>query len=60
MAGSEDDIPPPTQQTPHTVSIIKLPIIKKGEYDIWAMKMEHYLAYTNYPIWEVIQRGNGP
>ncbi|GJR32597.1 hypothetical protein Tco_1108829 [Tanacetum coccineum] len=69
MAGSEDDIPPPpppppsqipTQQTPHTISTIKLPILKKGEYDIWAMKMEHYLAYTDYPIWEVIQRGNGP
>ncbi|GJZ51861.1 hypothetical protein Tco_0606376 [Tanacetum coccineum] len=65
MAGSEDKIPPPpsqtpTQQTPHTVSTIKLPILKKGEYDIWAMKMEHYLAHTDYPIWEVIQRGNGP
>ncbi|GJU62395.1 ribonuclease H-like domain-containing protein [Tanacetum coccineum] len=69
MAGSEDEIPPPpppppsqtpTQQTPHTVSTIKLPILKKGEYDIWAMKMEHYLAHTDYPIWEVIQNGNGP
>ncbi|GJY33776.1 hypothetical protein Tco_0418245 [Tanacetum coccineum] len=65
MAGSEDDNPPPpsqtpTQQTPHTVSTIKLHILKKGEYDIWAMKMEHYLAHTDYPIWEVIQRGNGP
>ncbi|GJU97104.1 hypothetical protein Tco_1326375 [Tanacetum coccineum] len=58
MAGSEDDIPPPppppsqtpTQQTPHIVSTIKLPILKKGEYDIWAMKMKHYLAHTNYPI----------
>ncbi|GJU97797.1 hypothetical protein Tco_1327068 [Tanacetum coccineum] len=67
MAGSEDDIPPPplpsqtaTQQTPHTISTIKLHILKKGEYDIWAMKMEHYLAHTDYPIWEVIQRGNGP
>ncbi|GJZ95946.1 putative ribonuclease H-like domain-containing protein [Tanacetum coccineum] len=65
MAGSEDEIPPPpsqtpTQQTPHIVSTIKLPILKKGEYDIWAMKIEHYLAHTDYPIWEVIQRGNGP
>ncbi|GJX95024.1 ribonuclease H-like domain-containing protein [Tanacetum coccineum] len=70
MAGSDDDIPPPppppqtqtltlTQQASHTVSTIKLPILKKGEYDIWAMKMEHYLAHTDYPIWEVIQRGNG-
>ncbi|GKA53295.1 ribonuclease H-like domain-containing protein [Tanacetum coccineum] len=71
MSASQDEIPPPpppppsspqtpTQQTPHTVSTIKLPILKKGEYDIWAMKMEHYLAHTDYPIWEVIQNGNGP
>ncbi|GJS95402.1 ribonuclease H-like domain-containing protein [Tanacetum coccineum] len=69
MAGSDDDIPPPpppqtqtptpTQQAPHTVSTIKLPILKKGEYDIWAIKMEHYLAHIDYPIWEVIQRGYG-
>ncbi|GKB37408.1 ribonuclease H-like domain-containing protein [Tanacetum coccineum] len=51
---------PPTQQAPHTLSTIKLPILKKGEYDIWAMKMEHYLGHTDYPIWEVIQKGNGP
>ncbi|GKA61915.1 hypothetical protein Tco_0761434 [Tanacetum coccineum] len=68
MSGSQDEIPPPppsssqtpTQQTPHIVSTIKLPILKKGEYDIWAMKMEHYLAHTDYPMWEVIQNGNGP
>ncbi|GJX13883.1 ribonuclease H-like domain-containing protein [Tanacetum coccineum] len=46
MSGSQDEIPPPppptpsspqipTQETPHTVSTIKLPILKKGEYDIW-------------------------
>ncbi|GJR64646.1 hypothetical protein Tco_0010711 [Tanacetum coccineum] len=62
MSGSQDEIPPPpppqetqqtpTQQTPQTVSTIKLPILKKGEYDIWAMKIEHYLAHTDYPIWE--------
>ncbi|GJW54727.1 hypothetical protein Tco_0098812 [Tanacetum coccineum] len=64
---SDDENPPPppppqtpTQQAPHTVSTIKLPILKKGEYDIWAMKMEHYLSHTDYPIWEVIQKGNGP
>ncbi|GJU10476.1 hypothetical protein Tco_1132872 [Tanacetum coccineum] len=39
MAGSNDENPPPppppqtpTQQAPHTVSTIKLPILKKGEY----------------------------
>ncbi|GKF09009.1 hypothetical protein Tco_0043233 [Tanacetum coccineum] len=63
MAGSDDENPPPpqipTQQAPHTMSTIKLLILKKGEYDIWAMKMEHYLSHTNYPIWEVIKKGNG-
>ncbi|GKE59988.1 hypothetical protein Tco_1510355 [Tanacetum coccineum] len=42
------------------MSTIKPPILKKGEYDIWTMKMEHYLRHTDYPIWEVIQKGNGP
>ncbi|GJU66774.1 hypothetical protein Tco_1253033 [Tanacetum coccineum] len=70
MAGEDefhDDNPPippppvtPTQQAPHTLSTIKLLILKKGEYHIWAMKMEHYLGHTDYPIWEVIQKGNGP
>ncbi|GJT37874.1 hypothetical protein Tco_0937739 [Tanacetum coccineum] len=52
MSGSQDEIPPPpppppsssqtpTQQTPHTVSTIKLPILKKGEYDIRGYDMEH-------------------
>nr|GFA68646.1 ribonuclease H-like domain-containing protein [Tanacetum cinerariifolium] len=53
-------VPPPTQQIPYTVSSIKLPILKKGEYDIWAMKMEHYLSHTDYLIWQVIHNGNGP
>nr|GEY84346.1 ribonuclease H-like domain-containing protein [Tanacetum cinerariifolium] len=50
---------PPTHQAPHTLSIIKLHTLKKGEYNIWAMKMEHYLGHTYYLIWEVIQKGNG-
>ncbi|GJZ32871.1 hypothetical protein Tco_0578307 [Tanacetum coccineum] len=64
--GSDDENPPPPppqtpiQQAPHTVPTIKLPILKKGGYDIWAMKIEHYLSHTDYPIWEVIQKGNGP
>ncbi|GJS72374.1 hypothetical protein Tco_0705215, partial [Tanacetum coccineum] len=66
MVGEDAKNPPPpppvvtpTQQAPHTMSTIKLSILKKGEYDIWAMKMEHYLAHTDDLIWEVIQRGNG-
>ncbi|GJS48638.1 putative ribonuclease H-like domain-containing protein [Tanacetum coccineum] len=63
MSASQDEIPPPpppppsssqtpTQQTPHTVSTIKLPILKKGEYDIWAMKRSTIWPDT-HPIWEI-------
>nr|GEW01179.1 retrotransposon protein, putative, unclassified [Tanacetum cinerariifolium] len=58
-SNTSPSVPPPIQQIPHTISSIKLPILKKGEYDIWAMKMEHYLNHTDYLIWQVIQNGNG-
>nr|GFA49823.1 hypothetical protein [Tanacetum cinerariifolium] len=37
---------------------IKLPILKKGEYILWTMKMEQYLTHTDYALWEVILNGN--
>ncbi|GJV53501.1 putative ribonuclease H-like domain-containing protein [Tanacetum coccineum] len=33
-------------------------ILKKEEYDIWAMEMEHYLQYIDNDTWKVIQNGN--
>ncbi|GJV71137.1 hypothetical protein Tco_1491132 [Tanacetum coccineum] len=44
--------------TTTTISNIKLPILKKEEYDIWAMEMEHYLEYIDNEVWKVIQNGN--
>ncbi|GJZ27267.1 hypothetical protein Tco_0571520 [Tanacetum coccineum] len=41
-----------------TISNIKLLILKKEEYDIWAMEMEHYLEYIDNDVWKVIQNGN--
>ncbi|GJS04251.1 hypothetical protein Tco_0320759 [Tanacetum coccineum] len=35
-----------------------IPILKKEEYDIWAMEMEHYLEYIDNEVWKVIQNGN--
>ncbi|GKG47767.1 hypothetical protein Tco_0507252, partial [Tanacetum coccineum] len=32
--------------------------MKKEEYDIWAMEMEHYLEYIDNEAWKVIQNGN--
>ncbi|GJZ78417.1 hypothetical protein Tco_0643254 [Tanacetum coccineum] len=54
---------PKQQQQRHTpttttISNIKLPILKKEEYDIWAMEMEHYLEYIDNDVWKVIHNGN--
>ncbi|GJU03483.1 retrovirus-related pol polyprotein from transposon TNT 1-94 [Tanacetum coccineum] len=48
------------QVIPQTTVIlnIKLPILKKEEYDIWAMEMEHYLEYIDNDVWKVIQNEN--
>ncbi|GJY14074.1 putative ribonuclease H-like domain-containing protein [Tanacetum coccineum] len=40
------------------ISNIKLLILKKEEYDIWDMEMEHYLEYIDNDAWKVIQNGN--
>ncbi|GKA01532.1 hypothetical protein Tco_0674197 [Tanacetum coccineum] len=42
------------QVIPQTTAIsnIKLLILKKEEYDIWAMEMEHYLEYIDNDVWK--------
>ncbi|GJU86433.1 hypothetical protein Tco_1293979 [Tanacetum coccineum] len=50
-----------TPQAPHSMSTVKLLTLKKGDnYDIWAMKMEHYITHTDYPLWQIILNGNSP
>ncbi|GJZ85105.1 hypothetical protein Tco_0650444 [Tanacetum coccineum] len=45
---------------PHVVSSVKLPILKKGEYTLWSMRMEKYLTNTDYALWQVIMNGDEP
>ncbi|GJV93031.1 hypothetical protein Tco_1540844, partial [Tanacetum coccineum] len=47
-------------ETTQTVSTLKLPILKTGDYDLWSMRMEHYLTHTDYVLWEVIMNGDAP
>ncbi|GJT35575.1 hypothetical protein Tco_0925994 [Tanacetum coccineum] len=47
-------------ESPQMVSIVKLPILKKGEYTLWSMWMEQYLTNTDYSMWQVILNGDGP
>ncbi|GJX56245.1 hypothetical protein Tco_0286142 [Tanacetum coccineum] len=44
---AEQDIPPPT------ITAMKIPIIRKGEYDIWSMRMQQYIYAKS--LWEAIK-----
>ncbi|GKE07423.1 hypothetical protein Tco_1399441 [Tanacetum coccineum] len=48
----EQDIPPPT------ITAMKIPIIGKGEYDIWSMRMRQYTCHTDHNLWDVIVNGD--
>ncbi|GKE99759.1 hypothetical protein Tco_0023110, partial [Tanacetum coccineum] len=36
------------------MSILKLLVLKTGEYDLWSIRMEQYLTFTDHALWEVI------
>ncbi|GJY62753.1 ribonuclease H-like domain-containing protein [Tanacetum coccineum] len=45
-------------ETYQTVSVLKLPVLKTREYDLWSMRMERYLTFTDHDLWEVIVNGD--
>ncbi|GJZ13918.1 hypothetical protein Tco_0549148 [Tanacetum coccineum] len=45
-------------ETSQTVSALKHPELKTEEYDLWSMRMEHYLTFTDHVLWEVIVNGD--
>ncbi|GJX46236.1 ribonuclease H-like domain-containing protein [Tanacetum coccineum] len=37
---------------------MKIPIIKKGEYDIWSIRMRQYIFHTDHNLWDIIVDGD--
>ncbi|GJS66406.1 hypothetical protein Tco_0680970 [Tanacetum coccineum] len=60
MSGEEPATQIAPVESPQMVSTIKLPILKKGEYTLWSMRMEQYITNTDYSLWQVILNGDGP
>nr|GEX03857.1 hypothetical protein [Tanacetum cinerariifolium] len=42
------------------VAAAKLPVLNPGEFELWKMRIEHYIVMTDYAIWEVIVNGVSP
>ncbi|GJX43110.1 hypothetical protein Tco_0259786 [Tanacetum coccineum] len=51
---SETEPIPPTS----SVTALRIPMIKKGEYDLWSMKMRQYIAITDHILWDIITNGD--
>ncbi|GKA79048.1 hypothetical protein Tco_0785585 [Tanacetum coccineum] len=49
---ADQDTPPPT------ITAMKIPIIKKGEYDIWSMRMRQYICHIDHNLWDIIVNGD--
>ncbi|GJU60043.1 ribonuclease H-like domain-containing protein [Tanacetum coccineum] len=45
-------------ETTQTMSTLKLLVLKTKEYDLWSIRMEQYLTFTDHALWEVIVKGN--
>ncbi|GJZ74663.1 ribonuclease H-like domain-containing protein [Tanacetum coccineum] len=60
MSGEEPAPQMAPVESPQMISTIKLPMLKKGEYTLWSMRMEQYLTNTDYGLWQVIMNGDEP
>ncbi|GJW74502.1 hypothetical protein Tco_0133872 [Tanacetum coccineum] len=45
------------QDSTHMVAASKVPMLKLGEYEIWRMRIKHYIQMIDYALWEVIKNG---
>ncbi|GKB07167.1 ribonuclease H-like domain-containing protein, partial [Tanacetum coccineum] len=43
---------------PPIITAMKIPIIKKGEYDIWSMRMHQYICHTDHNLWDICVNGD--
>nr|GEX56998.1 xylulose kinase-1 [Tanacetum cinerariifolium] len=57
---TEENAPPKVVPQITTVTNIstKFPYLKKGEYDIWAMKMQNFISSSNLLCWNIVLKGN--
>ncbi|GJV92745.1 putative ribonuclease H-like domain-containing protein [Tanacetum coccineum] len=60
MSGEEPAPQMAPVESPQMISTIKLPMLKKGEYTLWSMRMEQYLTNTDYGLWQIIMNGDEP
>lgn len=46
------------QQVAFSNNNAKLPMLRKDEYEIWAMKMQNWISSIDFNLWNVILTGS--
>ncbi|GJZ47335.1 MAK10-like protein [Tanacetum coccineum] len=39
-------------------ALVKLPLLKQGDYDTWRLRIESYIQLQDYALWEILEDGN--
>ncbi|KAJ9552189.1 hypothetical protein OSB04_016234 [Centaurea solstitialis] len=45
--------------TYETVLVLKVPMLKPNEFDMWKIRIRQYMLLTDYGMWEVVENGPG-
>nr|GEW76093.1 putative LRR receptor-like protein kinase [Tanacetum cinerariifolium] len=45
------------QDAAHMISASKVLMLKRGEFEIWRMRIEQYIQMMDYALWDVIENG---
>ncbi|KAJ9566123.1 hypothetical protein OSB04_002089 [Centaurea solstitialis] len=48
-----------TMDTQETVLVLKVPMLKPNEFDMWKIRIRQYMLLTYYGMWEVVENGPG-
>nr|GEV67873.1 hypothetical protein [Tanacetum cinerariifolium] len=46
------------QENIQTSGIVKFPILKQGEYEMWRLRIKQYFQTQDYALWDVIKNEN--
>ncbi|GKE04609.1 hypothetical protein Tco_1396627 [Tanacetum coccineum] len=45
-------------ETAQNNDVVKLPLLKQGDYQIWRLRIEQYFQIQDYALWDIIENGN--
>ncbi|GKD50861.1 hypothetical protein Tco_1279837 [Tanacetum coccineum] len=45
-------------ETTQNNDVVKLPLLKQGDYEMWRLGIEQYFQIQDYALWDIIENDN--